>query len=234
MLEPETIQEINKQLDSDAQVQFVESSDLNRSDASCPPPVALPDLNNDTMEEHSICPEEEVFRALDARIAALEQLFKAKILRTEHEEKIINQMHGELQRYKEDMYSQLVRPILLDIIAMRESILRVEMVYIAKPEGEQSIPVKTFSSYATEIQDILEKNHIEIYRSERLTDFIPIRQRATEKMVTNDQSLHGKVAQSLSDGYNYNGRTISAEKVALYLYTNDQAQMKDKEDDKNG
>lgn len=152
------------------------------------------------------------------QIESLNSLFNARIMHTDHEEKIVDQMHKELQKYKEDMYAQLVRPILLDVIEVRDSIMRMAAAYLAKPEGEQNIPNKTFSDYAYDLQDILEKNSVEIYRSRSGDDFTPIKQRAIKKVITDDESLHGKVAESLSCGYSYNGRIISAEKITVYYY----------------
>jgi molecular chaperone GrpE (heat shock protein) len=152
------------------------------------------------------------------RMAGLEKLFETRILHTEYEEKMVDKMHNELQRYREDIYSQLVRPILMDIIEIRDSILRITVAYQSKPEGEQNIPLKTFEMYAFDVQEILEKNNIEIYRSEINTDYVPVRQRVAKKTPTGDESHHGKVAESLSDGYEYLGKTIAPEKVAVYLY----------------
>ncbi len=152
------------------------------------------------------------------QIEALNALFNARIMHTEHEEKIIDKMHKELQKYKEDMYAHLVRPILLDVIEVRDSIMRMAATFLAKPEGEQSIPNKTFSDYAYDLQDILEKNSVEIYRSTTGDDFTPVKQRVIKKVPTADESLHGKTAESLSCGYSYNGRTISAEKITIYYY----------------
>ena len=160
----------------------------------------------------------EVQQQLSKKIETLNALFNARIMHTEHEEKIVDQMHKELQKYKEDMYAQLVRPILLDVIEVRDSIIRMATTYLAKPEGEQNIPNKTFSDYAFDLQDILEKNSVEIYRSKTGDDFTPIKQRAIKKVPTADESLHGKVAESLSCGYSYNGRIISAEKITVYYY----------------
>jgi len=159
---------------------------------------------------------------LGEQIAGLSKLFEAKILHTEHEEKIVDQMHKELQKYKEDMYSQLVRPILLDIIEIRDSVLRISAIHRSKPEEEQKIPLKTFEMYASDVQEILEKNNIEIYRSERNTDFIPVRQRAIKKTPTTDENLHGKIAESFTDGYTYMGKTVTPEKIAIYFFESQQ------------
>jgi len=154
--------------------------------------------------------------------AELTKLFKARILHSEYETKVVDGMHKELQKYKEDMYSQLVRPILLDVINMRDSILRVAAEHMKKPEGEQSVSLKTFELYSYDAMEILEKNNIEAYKSEADIAFIPVRQRVVSKTPTADKELHGKVAQSLSDGYSYMGKTIAPEKVAVYVYEESQ------------
>lgn len=156
--------------------------------------------------------------ALSAKMDLLNQLFSEKIQYMEYKEKIFDHMHKELQKYKDDMYTQLIRQVLLDIIEVRDSILRIADFYLKKPEGERNIPYETFAGYALDIQDILEKNGVEIYKSSHEDNFVPVKQRAIKKIVTENKDLHGKVAESLSCGYNYNGRTISAEKIAFYYY----------------
>lgn len=182
----------------------------------------------DTSEETEICTEEKDSVSLDKVINSIDELskkmdemntlFAQKIQHTTHEEKIVDQMHAELQKYKDDMYSQLVRPILMDIIEMRDSILRMSKSYTTKPESEQSIPLKVFSDYAYDVQDILEKNNITIYECAEGDSFSPIKQRAVKKIETSVQELHGKVAESLNPGYDYLGKIISPEKVAVYFY----------------
>lgn len=155
---------------------------------------------------------------LSDKIDSLNKLFSEKIQLMEHKGKIIDQMHKELQKYKDDIYSQILRQVLLDIIEVRDSILRITNFYLKKPEGERDIPNETFAGYALDIQDILEKNGVETYESRPGNSFSPVKQRVIKKIVTGNSELHGKVAESLSSGYNYNGRNISAEKIAVYYY----------------
>lgn len=167
---------------------------------------------------------------ISGQLTQLSELFQARILHTEREDKIIDQMHQELQRYKEDLYAQLVRPILLDVVEVRDSIMRVGAAYRAKQPGEQDIPNKTFSDYAYDLQDILEKNGVEIYSGQPGEPFVPVRQRAVKKVATPDQALHGMVAESLSCGYGYGGRILSAEKVSVYTYEAPAVQAENGED----
>lgn len=157
-------------------------------------------------------------RELSNKVEQMNQLFVQKIAHTTHEEKIVDQMHAELQKYKQDMYAQLVRPILLDIIEMRDSILRMSANFASKPESEQNVPLKTFSDYAYDVQDILEKNNVAIYDSKEGDDFNPIKQKVIKKVTTPVEELHGKIAESLSSGYEYLGKPISPEKVVVYVY----------------
>ncbi len=165
--------------------------------------------------------EAAVFKALSElgeKMDQMNRLFVQKIQHTAHEETIVNQMHAELQRYKDDMYAQLVRPILLDIIEIRDSIRRVSESFASKAEEERVVPLKTFSDYTFDIQDILEKNNIIIYDSKEGDSFNPLKQRAIKKVTTPVEELRGKVAESLSSGYEYMGKTISPEKVVVYVY----------------
>lgn len=167
------------------------------------------------------------------QINDLTKLFQNRILHSEHEEKIIDQMHQEIQKYRDDLYAQLLQPVLKDIIEVRDSIMRISATYQSKPDGEQSIPHHTFSGYAYDLQDILERNAVELYQSMPGESFIPLRHRVIKKVPTSDESLHGKIAETLSCGYRYGERVLSPEKISVYMYepnNND----KDNEVKKNG
>ena len=163
---------------------------------------------------------------ITVKLDEMTSLFESKIKNTSHEEKIVDRMHSELQEYKNDIYSQLVRPIFRDIIDVRNSMLQMIKVYEAKAEEEQNIPLKTFTLYAYEIQDMLEKNDIYIYEGQEGDDFSPSKQRVIEKVETSEEVLHGKIAKSLAPGYEYLGKAFSPEKVAAYIYIQDDEEEK--------
>ena len=204
------------------------------------------DFSNDTEDSSTSLPNEnaimlEKIEAIESfcetfstQLSGLEQLFSKRIMQTDYEDKIIDQMHSELQKYREDMYAQLVRPILLDIIEVRDSIMRIAATYQKKPEGERDIPNKTFADYSYDLQDILEKNNVEIFRSKIGDNFTPVRQRVIKKEITHDKTLHGKIAESMSCGYCYTGRVISAEKVSVYYYEQVDTTIDESEENSNG
>lgn len=160
----------------------------------------------------------ETLASLDQKVDDLGRKFDARIMHTDSEEKVIDRMHDELIKYKGDMYSQLLRPILLDLIDMRDSINRMADVYSSKPEGEQAVPLSSFTTYSDDLEEILTKNNINIYRSKEGEQLVPLKQRPVKKVPTPVKELNGKVAEIASDGYEYLGKVISPEKVAVYVY----------------
>lgn len=80
----------------------------------------------------------------------------------------------------------------------------------------------------------LKKNNVQIYESKQGDDFTPIKQRIIKKEVTHDETLHGKVASSLSSGYSYSGRVISAEKISVYYYEKVEKPINESEEKNNG
>lgn len=200
--------------------------------------TAEDELTESDPAEEKECGESQTtdhgYEELAKQIEDLKELFNKRIMHADYEDKIIDQMHTELLKYREDLYSQLIRPVLLDIVEVRDSIMRIAETYRKKPEGEQDIPNKTFGDYAYDLQDILEKNNVEIYREDKGDEFVPVRHRAIKKEITHDENLHGKIAESFSCGYSYDGRVISAEKVSVYFYEKEDNKEDEREDDLNG
>lgn len=182
------------------------------------------EIDSESKLDHVLILSEKIDKIIESNLALCEQinqlsdLFNKRILYTDHEEKIVDNMHSELQKYKDDLYAQLIRPILLDIIDVRDSIMRISATFMDKPEGEQDIPNKTFSGYAYDLQDILEKNNVEIYRSNNGESFDPVKQRIIKKIATDDKTLHGKISESFSCGYSYNRRILSPERISVFFY----------------
>ncbi|MCL2572085.1 MAG: nucleotide exchange factor GrpE [Defluviitaleaceae bacterium] len=172
---------------------------------------------------------------IESQVAALGDLFTSRILRTEYDEKVIDNMHTELQRLKTDLYSKLIRPIIMDLIQMRTSIIDISEAYSKKDPEEQVIPLKMFKGFADEVLEILDRNGVEQYKAVLLEEeFIPLKHRIMDKIKTDDESLNKKIAISHSDGYIFSDKVISAEKVTVYTYDPTIEPQKTQEDEKNG
>jgi molecular chaperone GrpE (heat shock protein) len=176
---------------------------------------AVSEETPETQETENVAEETDTrLDEINEKLDNLTKLFTQKIQHTAHEEQIVDQMHAELQKYKSDMYAQLVKPVLQDVISIRDSIINNGRQY----EEQQSVPLDILTSYLGDIQEILDKNNISVYRSESGDTFSPGRQRALKKVKTSAEELQGKVAESMGDGYEYLGKTILPERVSVYVY----------------
>lgn len=150
-------------------------------------------------------------------LAKLNKQFEKRLAYVDYEEKIVDSMHKELQAYKEDLKFQLIKPLLLDIISVAAAITRMSDKYRANPEGEQDIPNEKFLSYADDLNDILENNGVDKYKSSEGDAFVPLKQKSIKQVETEDESLNGKIAKSYTYGYERDGKRIAAEQVAVYI-----------------
>ena len=159
---------------------------------------------------------------IEQKVDVLEGTFREKLMRSAQEEKILDSMHGELQKYRADLYASLLRPVLSELCGIRDSILRNKAFYEEKAkadeEAEVMVPLKLLAGYADELKDLLEGNDILIYRTKEGGAFNPAKHRVIKKVATAQEELHGKIAESQSAGYLYCGKTLSPEKVSVYYF----------------
>lgn len=161
----------------------------------------------------------EMVMALTEKLNEMNKLFVDRIAYCEYEQKIIDDMHKELQKYKQDMNFQLVKPILMDIIDMRNSMLMNAKLCQKKPENERVIPLDTFLTFAEgDAENILLVNDVMIYDAQVGEKFDPAKQRAVKKVKTENQEQHGLIADVMGSGYERNGKVLSPLKVAVYVY----------------
>jgi len=191
------------------------------------------EVSEDTAFENVTSHFDEALTELNEKIDVLNKQFSDRIARNEYEAKIIQNMDSELKAYKDDLYRSLLKPLILEIIDLRESILKMSAFYLKKPEGEQAIPNATFADYAEDISDILEKYDVEVIKSNSGDDCVSLKHKILKTVPTDKESLHKKIAESLSSGYMYNGRVIYAERVNVYRFEEGTGTSKDVEDISN-
>lgn len=154
------------------------------------------------------------------KIDELEKLFEERIRFTDFEENSRKEMYSELQKHKAGLFSEMVKPLLREIIDVRESMLKAVAKYQNEEEKNSEKILAEFKSYADDdILSLLENYGVEVYQSEPGNDFSATKQRLRKPFVkTTEAKLQGKIAESLSSGYTYNGQTIYGEWVKRYIY----------------
>ena len=183
--------------------------------------ISHPILKNKTVklsiERKSVFEE---IQDLNEKMDVMNDTVSQKILNMDFEKNIADKLHKELQGYKNDLYFQLIKPLIMDLINMRER-MRKAVKHFSKETGEKK--VEMLESYVEEIETILENNNIEIYETKKEKDNYKIKkQRIVKQIKTSDEKLHGKICNILTNGYIYTekNKIIFPEKVEVYIYKN--------------
>ena len=183
--------------------------------------IFQPVLGNEAVK--LIAEEKSVFeeiQELNEKMDVMNDTDSQKIINMDFEKKEPENLHKELQGYKDDLYFQLVKPLIMDLINMRERMRRA-VKHFSKETGEKK--VEMLESYVEEIETILENNSIEIYETEKEEcDYKVKKQRIVKQIKTSDEKLHGKICNILTNGYIYTekNKIIFPEKVEVYVYKN--------------
>jgi len=162
---------------------------------------------------------------LNKKMDEMKELFSRKILSIDFEKETADRLHKELQKYKNDIYFKFTKPLIMDLIGIRES-MRGNIKNFNNKTDEDKL--KLFQSYIEEIQIILENNDIEIYETDTDVDknVNVKKQKIIKKIETPYEELHGKIFNVSSNGYMYKGRVISPEKVEVNIYKKTTEELK--------
>ncbi len=168
--------------------------------------------------ENTNLPENENSEIILDGIKALHEKFDQKIAHSEEQDTLSKTLYAELQEYKKGLYSSVMKPLLMDMIQVRNDILKQGNSLIKKNGEDTMIKVSTFLSYAEDIQDILEKYDVDVFSSQSGDDFDARRHKMLKKVDTDDVTLNKKICESLAEGYEYAQRVIIKENVTVYSY----------------
>ncbi|MFZ7124668.1 MAG: nucleotide exchange factor GrpE [Desulfobacterales bacterium] len=165
---------------------------------------------------------ENRLEAVEACLDGLSQDFEGKLKYDAHKEMIIDRLHGELQDYKQDLLKKLVLSFILDVIKLADDI-RKWIAHFKALEPSQRDPVKLFrylEAIPSDLEDIFYWQGVKPYSTSDGA-FDPIRQRALKKVPTDDPHLDKTVSHSLRPGYEWDGKVIRQEMVAVYVHSDE-------------
>lgn len=155
---------------------------------------------------------------LNKRLELLDRKFDQKISTSESQEIMAKTLYTEVQEYKKGMYSDILKPLLLEMVQLRNNIIR-QCWGIMEKEGEEAmISVQKLLDYGEDIRDVLEAYDVEIFQAEPGSGFEPKNQKILMKVPMMQKEMDKKVAASLCDGYRYRNHTIMKENVKVYIY----------------
>lgn len=99
--------------------------------------IFQPVLENEAVK--LIAEEKSVFeeiQELNEKMDVMNDTVSQKILNMDFEKNVADKLHKELQGYKDDLYFQLVKPLIMDLINMRERMRRA-VKHFSKETGEK-------------------------------------------------------------------------------------------------
>jgi molecular chaperone GrpE (heat shock protein) len=149
----------------------------------------------------------------------LNQEFQSKLKYDAHKEKVIDALHKELQDYKNDIIKKQMLSVFMDVIKVIDDIRKWTRHYRSQESASRD-PLKLFKfieSIPSDLEDIFYWQGVKSFVGEGPT-FDPTRQRVSRKIETSIQAQDHTVAESLRPGYEWEGKIIRPEMVALYCY----------------
>lgn len=163
------------------------------------------------------------FKAIQAQLFQLQNEFSGKIKYDAHKDQIIDKLHQELQEYKQDIVKKHILSVVLDVVKVADDI-RKWIAYFRSLDASQRDPVKLFrylEAIPSDLEDIFYWQGVKPYVSSEGV-FNPATQRAIKKIATDDSAKDKTVAKSVRPGYEWEGKIIRQEMVAVYVYEDGQ------------
>jgi molecular chaperone GrpE (heat shock protein) len=157
---------------------------------------------------------------LEDLLGLLAKDFETKLKYDEHKEKIIDMLHRELQEYKQDLLKKLVLSFVLDTIKLADDI-RKWIAHFKALDPSQRDPIKLFrylEAIPSDLEDIFHWQGVKPFSSTE-GEFDPARQRALKRIPTEDADLDKTIAHSIRPGYEWEGKVIRQEMVAVYIHS---------------
>ncbi len=169
--------------------------------------------------ETIIAPIADRLAELDRKVSRLDNEFQGKLKYDAHKNKIIDELHQELQDYKNDIVRKHLQSLILDVIKIIDNIRRLTSHYMSQ-NPEETDPKKLLElleNIPSDLEDIFYWQGVRPFTCDG-NEFNPKRQRVLKKFNTEDKSKDKTVAESLRPGYEWGDKLIRPEMVAVFVY----------------
>ncbi len=170
---------------------------------------------------HDESPVLEAVEGLKQHLETLIDEFETKIKVDEHKNKVIDTLHDELQGFREGIIKKHLYSFVTDVIKIIDDIRKFKNHYDGEPVSEEVVSnLLTFlDSIASDLEDLFAWQGVMPFTCDSPV-FDNSRQRVIKKIDTDDPAKDKTVAESLRPGYEWDGKMIRPEMVAVYVCTN--------------
>ena len=156
---------------------------------------------------------------VSSRMAELSEAFDTKLKYDAHKNKIIDELHQELQEYRDDLIKKHLHSTVVDVIKIIDDIRKFKAHY----ESQETSPETTaqlldfMEEVAGDLEDLFTWQGIAPFTCQT-AHFDNTRQRVVKKIETHDPSMDKAIARSIRPGYEWDGKILRPELVAVYVY----------------
>lgn len=155
--------------------------------------------------------------ALLTEMQALRQDFDTKVKYDESKERLIDSLHSELQAYREGLHFKILRPVLIDLIAMYDDLTKSVDIVSTRASGTEGQEMQTLQSFQETVEEILSRNGVATFEVEEDL-FLGSKQRIQKMVATPDLALDKHIARRVRKGFAYENRILRLEIVEVYKY----------------
>ncbi|MEW5737002.1 MAG: nucleotide exchange factor GrpE, partial [Thermodesulfobacteriota bacterium] len=128
-------------------------------------------------------------------------------------------LHDELQQYRNDMVRKQLLPVIMDVIKVADQVRKITGHFRSRDNAE--IPPEkllgALEAVPDDLEDLLSYQGVAAFRFEDAV-FNPSRQQVLRKVETPDPALDKAVSESISPGYEWEGKVIRRELVNVYIH----------------
>jgi len=184
-------------------------------------PVFPPDAFEDTVESEdndSNPPEVSPLEEIKLQLQMLSQAFEDKLKYDQHKDKVINDLHNELQEYRGGLLKKYLHRVITDIIKIVDDMRKFISHYNHNDERDETTEklLKYIEDTASDLEDVFSWEGVTPFTCEG-NNFDPTRQRIVNKITTDDPEQNKTIAERLRPGYEWDGKIIRHEMVSAYV-----------------
>lgn len=162
----------------------------------------------------------EIMEKINQSIQEVKQEFDSKVKYDSHKDKIIDELHEELQEYKDDIIHKLLRPVITDIIYTIDNNNKTVQALKEKDASEidHNKLMGIIEGQSEDLEDILYRQGVEEF-TYVTPEFDPKKQKIIKTVETDDKENDRTISRSLKKGYMFENRVIRYELVEVYVYS---------------
>lgn len=156
---------------------------------------------------------------LESKLEQLMIRFEDKLAYDQTKQEQIDKLHEELQKYRVDLLAKTCRPLINGIIRLYQNIGKTTQNLKNKSTEEltSELIFKRIDDIQDDVQVLLEQHGVDCF-IEPGEEFNPRRQRALQKRLVEDESMHGKVIERVRPGFEYASEILQKELINIGFY----------------